>query len=441
MRGVDHIKDGSLHSGIVAMKKVLVLSYYFPPLGLSGVQRTTKFVKYLPDFGWQPVVITARPGSYFAFDQTLLEDIPESVHVERTRSLDPTRWLGKRKTTSIPSAGKHGCLRTISNRMFFPDNKSLWVPFARKEANRILKEEDVSAIYSTAPPFSSHLLAVELAKKHDLPLVLDFRDNWVGNPREVFATPVQRRRHAAAEKHVLEQCDHAITINEYIREDFISRTGISGSKISIVEQGYDPDDFPAVDSKQAEGSSVVFGYSGVFYDAQKPDSFLHALARARKADKTVREKAKSVFVGLVPEYFSALVAELGLNDVVDYKGYLAHRKSINVLAGCDIPWLIVGNQEGGDQISTGKLGEYLGLGKPILGLVPEGAAKETLQQYGASSVHGPDDIESIADGIIDLVNRTANGNVQTTVNSEFVDAHNRRYLTGKLADILDTYAG
>lgn len=421
------------------MKNVLVLSYYFPPLGLSGVQRTTKFVKYLPEFGWKPTVLAARPGSYFAFDESLLDDIPDSVDVHRTRSLDPTRWLGRRKTTSIPSVSKHGRLRELSNRLFFPDNKNLWLPFARREANTILRQNKIDVIFSTAPPFSSHLLAIELGTKLDIPVVVDFRDNWVGNPRKVYASSTQRERHEKAEADVFRRSDHVVTINDYIREDFTRRTGVPPSKVSVIEQGYDPDDLadlPGTGQASTRREEITFGYSGIFYDAQKPDSFLHAFAQARDMSKIVRDTTKSVFTGLVPDYFSDLVGQLGLADVVRYNGYLPHHESLKTLSECDIPWMVVGNQPGGEQISTGKLGEYIGLRKPILGLVPRGAARDTLQSYGASNIYDPDDIDGIASGIVGLVNSARDGTLPD-VNEACVVRHDRRVLTENLTAIFN----
>ncbi|NND72680.1 MAG: glycosyltransferase [Rhodothermales bacterium] len=416
-------------------KRVLVLSYYFPPLGMSGVQRITKFVKYLPDFGWQPSVISSRPYSYFAFDGSLTNDIPDDISVTRTRSLDPTRWRLKPGTVTIPSSGRHGTLRSISNRFFVPDNKILWVPFARNAAIRAMRAERFDMIFSTAPPYSSHMLAVELGDRFKVPVVTDFRDNWVGNPRTVFASDRQRLKHERLERKVLEMSNHVVTINSHIREDLVARSSLPDRRFSVIEQGYDAQDFKGL-AHEKKTEDVTFLYSGVFYDAQKPDAFLHGLARARNADTSVSKHTRAVFVGLVPENFSVLVEELKLGDVVRHTGYMDHDQALAMLMQSDIPWLTVGHQRGEEQISTGKLAEYVGTRKPILGLVPDGAASRLLHEYGDSVVVDPDDIEAIAGAIVSLTNRCrANGGGKP--NEQLIQRLERKRLTGELAQVFN----
>ncbi len=425
---------------MVAMKNVLVFSYYFPPLGLSGVQRITKFVKYLPEYGWRPTVIAAGPHSYFAFDESLQGEIPSDVKVIRTRSFDPTRWTGRARTVSIPSESGHSMLRSLSNRIFFPDNKRFWMPFAKRAALKQIEESRFDVIFSTAPPFSSHILASKIAQQKRIPLVLDFRDNWVGNPRKVYASERQKRKHQRVESLTLKSAGRVVTINEYIKEDMVSRAGIEREKISIIPQGYDAEDFGETASTRDTNGSVAFVYSGIFYDAQKPDSFLQGLAKARSIDETVRNSVKAVFVGLVPDNFSELVKALNLSKTVEYRGYLDHRESLEVVMNSQIPWMIVGNQPGGDQISTGKLAEYMGSRKPILGLVPDGAAKESLKRYGRAETVDPDDIDGIAEAIVKMTRQVCERKGVRDLDEEYVESLDRNKLAGHLASIFDEVA-
>ena len=422
-------------------KRVLVLAYYFPPLGLSGVQRITKFVKYLPENGWLPHVISSRPYSYFAFDSSLIREIPEEVIVTRTRSLDPTRWRIRRGTVGIPSANSHGRLRAISNRLFVPDNKILWIPFARRAAESALSKHKFDAIFSTAPPYSSHTLAVELGERFSLPVVTDFRDNWVGNPRVVYAGERQKERHERLEADVLRRSRRVVAINKYIARDLTLRSGLAGDRFSVIEQGYDPEDFLV--RTRSSDSHVTFVYSGVFYDAQKPDAFLHGLAKARSSSEIVRNQTRAVFVGLVPDYFSEMVGSLNLIDVVKHTGYLSHDSALAELRRADVPWMTIGHQPGEEQISTGKLAEYVGTRNPILGLVPGGAASDLLNEYGDSVVVDPDDIDATAGAIVALTDRVLTtrhkenpGN--SLVNQSVVQRLDRRNLTRSLAHILES---
>ncbi|TNE34618.1 glycosyl transferase family 1, partial [bacterium] len=155
-------------------KKVLVIAYYFPPMGLSGVQRTLKFVKYLPEFGWEPTVLTTSSGSYFAYDDSLLEEIA-GTNIIRTEDKST-------KQRKYPSTFNQKIGRFVNGFFMQPDSKIGWKKKAIAVGSKIIEESKPDVILSTAPPFTSHLVAAELADKYGIPLVLDYRDQWYGNP-------------------------------------------------------------------------------------------------------------------------------------------------------------------------------------------------------------------------------------------------------------------
>ena len=175
------------------MRRVLVIAYYFPPMGLSGVQRVAKFVKYLPEHGWQPTVLTIEPAGYYAYDTTLLHEVKQAgVAICRTASWDPTRFFRRHQTIPLPSEPQRRRLSTVSQLLFVPDNKIGWLPHALRAGRRLLKERAFDAIFSSAPPYTAHLIAARLSRQSGVPLVVDFRDDWVGNPRHVYPTPLHR---------------------------------------------------------------------------------------------------------------------------------------------------------------------------------------------------------------------------------------------------------
>lgn len=417
-------------------RQVLVLAYYFPPMGLSGVQRIAKFVKYLPDFGWDPTVVTPEPGGYFAFDPDLLEELSDrSIPIVRTRSFDPTRAFSKGSKVSLPREGRRRLLSGLSQWLFLPDNKIGWMPFAYRAAAAQLKGGGFSAILSTAPPYSSHLVAARLAKRFGVPLVLDYRDDWLENPRHEYPTRMHRAIHARLERQAGGQASAIVTINKVIGDRLQKRLSAPGD---VVPQGFDPEDYKESrpDEEAVAGSTIEFIYTGVFYDRQTPEPFLRGLAELFVRRPEMRSRLKAKFVGLFPPYADKLVAELGLGPVVEVIPYQKHREAMQHVMRADVPWLTVGDGPGQESISTGKLFAYMGSHKPILGLVPEGAARASLLEYGASWTVHPADISGIADTLSRIVAQRDRRELPVPT-PEVIARHDRRELAGKLAGVLD----
>ena len=399
-----HPSDSEGLSGL--KRRVLVVAYYFPPMGLSGVQRIAKLVKYLPQSGWEPTVLSVKPRGYFAYDESLAREMQDAgIRVIRTRSVDPTRLFGRSQTVALPEEGRRKRLAHLSQWVFVPDNKVGWIPFAWKAGQALLRAERFDAILSTAPPYTAHLIGALLARAFDLPLLLDYRDDWVGNPRHTYPTRFHRFLNRFLEGWAMRSAAGAMTINEPIRQSISRRS--PRTPVYIVPQGYDPSDFNLPDhgselSTQATCSErpvMRWVYSGVFYDAQTPDYFLRALAVFLYKHPLARREVQARFVGLVPQTSQALAKQLGLEDVVHYTGYLSHNEAVGEVKAADVLWMTIGRRPGAEGISTSKLFEYFGARKPILALVPEGAARDALQPHGASLVVPPDDVSSIADAL------------------------------------------
>ena len=423
-------------------RRVLLVAYYFPPLGLSGVQRVSKFVKYLPQFGWDVSVLTVKSGSYFAYDTSLLLDVERpGVVIHRTVSLDPTRLFPKREV-GMPGEPGRRLFARISQILFQPDNKIGWYPFAVREGKRILADSSHDAIFSSAPPYTDHLVAATLSEYSGLPLVLDYRDDWIDNPRHSYPSAWHKNRALAQEKRVLSNAKSVVTINSVIQKNIRSRVASSPTEPThhVIPHGFDPDDFnvhgPALGSQMSEHSRMNLFYGGVFYDAQQPDTFLRGLSLFLDRFSVARDRVVATFVGFLPDSASELISSLQLSDVVDYRGYMSHEESVQELQKADILWMTVGEQPGSEGVSTGKLYEYLGSRKPILGLVPEGEARKTLIEYGASSVVAPDDVEGVAVAIRDLFSRWESETLPSPSES-FVTLFNRKRLAAELANILN----
>ena len=358
------------------------------------------------------------------------------VAIHRTKTWDPTRLFGGRRTVALPAESWRRRLSSVSQFFFVPDNKINWMPHALRSGHRLLREVGFDAIFSSAPPYTAHLVAARLSRKHGLPLVVDFRDDWVGNPRHVYPTALHRRLNQRWEHRVLRTSRHAIAINEPIRAALIARNTRDGfdPAVSVIPQGFDPADLD-VEPAPRPPETMQLLYSGIFYDAQTPDFFLQALAQVVDQRPELRAHLQAVFVGLLPKASHQLIDRLGIDGLVRYEGYVAHDRVVAFQRAADVLWMTVGKRPGAEGISTGKLFEYFGARKPILALVPDGAAREAIKPYGASCIVEPDDVGAIAEAIGRLFDQWQGGRLPSP-NESYVRQYDRSRLAGLLAGCL-----
>ncbi len=412
-------------------------------MGLSGVQRTAKFLKYLPRYGWESTVVTCRPHGYFAYDDSLLREVEEAgVTIHRTASWDPTRLFGRRATVGMPRESVRRRLSALSQWVFIPDNKAGWMRPALGQALKIVGDKSYDLIYSSAPPYSSHLAAARLAQKTGLPLVLDFRDDWVGNPRHIYPTPWHRALSTRLEGCALKAADRVVVIGNAIGDSLAARHPgvLAPENVRVIPQGFDPADFdaePRIPGLTMDPKVFTLLYSGVFYHAQSPEPFLRGLAALADRKPALRQRLRAVFTGLLPAFAKTLAAQLHIEDMIHHTGYLPHEEAVSGLLAADVLWMTIGRADGSERIWTGKLYEYFGSGKPVLGLAPEGVARKALKEYGASTIVEPDAPPNvIADAIEQLYERWSRGRLPQP-DPTYAAQFDRQRLAGALTDIFE----
>lgn len=419
--------------------KVLVVAYYFPPMGLSGVQRVAKFCKYLHQFGWQPVVLSVEPKGYYAFDDSLMAEMEEAgVEIHRAESRDINRLFRKEQSVQMPSEEVRKRWAWFSHLFLLPDSKIGWKKNAVELGKKILAQGDFELIFSSAPPFTAHLIGAELSQISGLPFVADFREAWLDNSRVVYPTNYHKKRHLKLEKEVVESATRVVTINREIKKGLVQRhLGADGfNTVQIIPHGFDPEDFTEPVTPSNDGV-MRFLYSGVFYDAQKPDTFLSALAHFLERRPDAKPKIQAQFVGLLSNSALDLVNKLNLASVVRYEGYLPHNEVVQKLQLADILWMTIGHQAHEDKLSTSKLYEYFGTRKPILGLVPEGDEAAALRGYGAAWVIDPDDVKAVSDAIEYYFDLWQKGKLPKP-DAAFVEKYDRQLLTRDLAKLFSS---
>jgi glycosyltransferase involved in cell wall biosynthesis len=416
---------------ISELRKVLVIAYYFPPMGLSGVQRTAKFVKYLPKYGWKPTVLTVTPTGYYAADQTLLEEVETSgTEIVRASSLDPNRLFKKQGVVKMPSETMRKLLQFCGDAVFFPDTKIGWRSKAVKAASELLSRENFDVIFATAPPQTDFLIGEALKKKFRIPLVLDYRDAWLDYPFKYYPTPLHRYQHYRLEKRVLKAADRVVTTVRRVKESILSHyLGLDYHDVVIISQGYDPADFEFSEAaKPVIRRKMRITHAGTFYADRNPSVLLQAFHNIILDTPQMRGRVELAFVGNTREEDQILVKKLGLQDDVVFHGYLEHKDCIRRLVDSDILWLVLDN----DYQSPGKLYEYFGTRKPILGSVIPGYTKQLVLESGAGVCVPLKDVKAHEEALRQFFTQYEKNQLKK-VPDEFANRHNRMVLTGELA--------
>jgi glycosyltransferase involved in cell wall biosynthesis len=412
-------------------RKVLIIAYYFPPMGLSGVQRTVKFAKFLPKYGWKPTVLTVESTGYYAFDDTLLKEAEEAgVRIIRTRSYDVNSILKKRGVIKMPSERVRKVLQFFGDLFFIPDTKIGWKSPAVKTASELIEKEHFDMLFATAPPQTDFLIGAALKRKFEIPLVIDYRDAWLDYPFKYFPTPLHRLWHAYLEKQVLKAADRVIVTHRRVKESILRRNkSVNYNEVIIISQGFDAEDFPPTNAeKHIKPVKMKIAHAGTFYAERNPVVMLQALANVLQSNPKIRGRIEAHFIGNVREEDRQLVKKMDLQNAVHFLGYLPHRECIKQLVESDVLWFVIDN----DFQTPGKLYEYFGSRKPIIASVIDGYTKQIIKESGAAICVPLKDIAAHEHAILDQFNRFEHKKLER-VPEAFAAKFNRLTLTAELA--------
>jgi len=416
------------------MHKVIVIAYYFPPMGLSGVQRTLKFVKYLKNYGWEPTVITTSQVGYFAHDQSLQKELDETgIRVIRIEGKEPNSFLARFGTLKLPREFIRKLLNKISQTFFIPDNKVSWARNAVKKTLELINSENFDLIFVTGPPFSLFYEFSKFKKHFHIPFFFDYRDIWYESYFAFYPTPIHKMLHKKMEYKSLKAADKISVTNRVAKEMLIKTYNfLTYNDIIIISHGFDHEDFERIPSQPKSKNRMSLMYSGIFMVYNTPKYLLKAFKELTIERPDIAKNIELHFVGFLREENINIIKKLKLQEFVFDHGYLNHDESIAKIKSADILWMMVGKRKNIDSILPGKLYEYMGTTKPILACVPEGAAKLALSEYPASFVCEPDNIEQIKETIIKLFN-LYNRNELPQVDKDFLVKFRRDFLTDQLA--------
>jgi glycosyltransferase involved in cell wall biosynthesis len=422
---------------------VLVIAYYFPPMGLSGVQRTAKFTKYLPEFGWRPIVLTAGETPYYAHDESLVEELAPLVErnhlrIVRTReSGAPAQNIAKKegKLLKLPTARYQRLRSKLIQTFYQPDSRIKWKDPAIAAAEKIFKEERIDAILTTAPPYTDFLIGRDLSRRFNVPLLLDYRDAWVSNPvLNFYATPFHKAYARKLEDDCLRASSAITVVSRPMKEVLLKHYNfLTHEDVMILPHGYDPSDITrasALVEKYRKPEKFLLTYGGAFYVGRSPLPLFEAVKLAMRAEPALKDDLELVFAGILQKEYLRAAEKLGIAQNVVSTGYLAHLEDVALLLASDVLWMTMSD----DISAPGKLYEYFGTQKPILGLVPaRSQAEKLLRDYGAGITVAPTDVRAISEAIVDLHRRWKKTLLPRNVNVPFVESFDRRTLTKEMA--------
>jgi hypothetical protein len=432
------------------VKKVLIVTYYFPPSGGPGVQRVLKFVKYLPEFGWQPVVLTVQDGDYPARDESLLAEIPQHAIVYRTKIFEPYRLY--RKLTgkavnmpvdveNIPQGGKKKSLTEslaefVRSTFFIPDARIGWYPYAVPQGLKIIKEQNIEAIYSSSPPYTTSVIARKLHRATRIPWVAGFRDPWTG----FLSTPdrwfIPRAIDERLERAVFNDANAIEAAWRGILKDVTGKVpGIDQKKLVYHPNGFDREDYPTLKLKKNKRFTVT--YTGSMYGKRNPRTFLQAVEGLVSDGKVDPRKIHLKFIGRFGSEVREMLARSSIHDSIEVFSYLPHSESVEALLRSDALLLIVDEADGSDEIVPGKVFEYIGAQRPIIGLAPEGAIAGLMRETRSGLVAANQDIPAIQAAFIECYANFLYHKPNFEQDREAVKQYDRREITRQLAALLD----
>ena len=422
------------------MKKALIITYYWPPAGGSGVQRWLKFVKYFRDFGIEPIIYTIEKPNYPINDESLLNDIPEGIETLKQPIWEPNNLLlvvGKKKTESAgflnPNPSIFGkLLQYIRANYFIPDARKFWIKPSVNYLKKYLQENKVDVVITTGPPHSMHLIGLNLKKQLNIKWIADFRDPWT-EIDYFYQLPLTKKtieKHHSLEKEVLENADTVLVVGNTMNEKYRK---FNKNTITITN---------GFDGKPNEGvkkldSKFTLTHIGLMNADRNPKMLWEVLSEIIKENSAFKTDFNLKLIGKVD---TAIINEISKNNLtknVELINYVSHNEVVEFQKKSQVLLLIVNNVPSAKGIITGKIFEYLMAKRPILAIAPKnGDLSEIISKTNSGFVVNFNDRIQLKKTIVDLYSKFKENNL--VVNSKNIKQYHRRELTKKVSEIINS---
>lgn len=420
--------------------KALIITYYWPPAGGSGVQRWLKFVKYLQEFGITPVVYTVKNPEYAIEDATLQSEIPEGVVVIRQPIWEPYTWANffLKKRSAQTKAGflskkpsLLGKLVTyIRANCFIPDARVFWVKPSISYLQKYLKENPVDVVITTGPPHSMHLIGLGLKEKMNLKWMADFRDPWTAIDyfHHLPFTEKSKQKHHALEREVLERSDAVLVVGKTMQQDYLKYN----AKAHVISNGFDTE---ISRNDQVLDRTFSITHIGMMNEDRNPMILWKVLSELRNEIAGFFNDLEIKLVGKVaPAVLDTIVSE-GLGTKLQHIDYLPHKKVLHFQQKSQVLLLSVNKVPSAKGIVTGKIFEYIIAKRPILAIGPEGGdLAEIIKQTNSGTIISFEDYQKLKEEITEMYANYLKGDL--SVKSRDVNRYHRKEITKQLAQLI-----
>lgn len=422
--------------------KVLIITYYWPPAGGPGVQRWLKFVKYLPDFGIDPVVYIPENPTYPLIDKGLLEDINPNVTIIKQRIIEPYTWASAFSGTNtkkissgiIPNKKRQSFIQKamlwVRGNLFIPDARVLWVKPSVKYLSKYIKENGIQTVITTGPPHSLHLIGLNIKKDLSINWIADFRDPWttIGYHKELKLSRSASIKHRKMEREVLTTADKVIVTSPTTKKEF---EHLTKKPITVITNGYDVEKV----SRELLDEKFTLAHIGSFLSERNPRILWKALKELIKENEEFKKRFELKLIGAVSNEVMAAIQEFRLEPYVNNLGYVTHDEAINQQRKSQVLLLVEIDSEETKCIIPGKLFEYMVSERPILAIGPQGADFASIVQTTNTGIFTTYyEKEKLKEALLSYFNQYLQGNLKS--HPIGLQQYSRRNLTGQLAELL-----
>ncbi len=429
----------------MTQKKVLIITYYWPPAGGSGVQRWLKFAKYLPEFGIEPVIYTPENPSYPILDESLVKDVSPDLKIFKTKIWEPYQIAEKfnpkskeYKAGHFEKSEKQSFLTKLSvfvrGNFFIPDARQYWVEPSVRFLRNYLKENEIDTVITTGPPHSMHLIGYKLKELNlNLNWLADFRDPWtqISYHSELKLTKWAQKMHLIQENKVLTTADIVVATSFTDAENYRK---LGANRVEVITNGFEESEFSDLFKVQSLKFKVV--YSGGLEIARNPVVVWEALNEMVQENEAFKTDFELEFIGNLSPEVENSIRKNNLSDYLIKKGYVSHKESIEGIKNSDLLLLTNFPDEKSKGIIPGKLFEYLATGNPVLAIGPEeGDVARILEETQAGNYYTHSQKEEVKSYISEIYQKWKSGDETQHPISEFM-RFSRRSLTEKLAKLI-----
>lgn len=431
------------------MKKFLLITYYWPPMGGAGVMRWAKMSKYISAFGWAPVIYTPEGGETGAYDESLLKEIPSDLKVVRLPIWEPydlyKTLLGRKKKEKLYSGfineNKKASLAQkfsvwVRGNFFIPDARMFWIKPSVRFLKRYLKEHPVDAIVTTGPPHSMHMIGYKVHRATGIPWIADFRDPWTNIDfyRDLHLSSWADRRHHRLELKVLKTASKVVTVTWRSRDEFKSLCG--RDDIVVIPNGFDHADFPDAGRLPLDQAFSIVHIGSMNKD-RNPIVFWKAIRQALQESGELTKHLSIRLVGPVDFSVRTAVEDYGLHEYTTFVEFVPHNEAVMMQQQAQINLLVINNSPNSKTIIPGKLYEYLGSGRPLLAVGPRDSdSAKVIERTRGGVVHEYDDVEGLKDRILEYFKLYQQGTFKA--DAEGTQQFTRRHLASEFAKVLDS---